>query len=72
MNHLTLSHSDLNLYFYNKMILELSSAIRNEIGASPDEVFKITKIIGAYELVEITNQYGQTSTINPNEIIDNQ
>ena len=51
-----------------KIKLNLTAAIRNEIGATDEENFIIDEIIGSFELVKIKNQYGQRSTINPREI----
>lgn len=50
--------------------VKLNHQCRTENGIEKDEVFTITKVIGDFEQLEVTNQYGQDFTINPNQILD--
>jgi len=50
-------------------LYKLDHHCKTFLGIERDEVFIITKIIGDYEQLEITNQYKMKYIINPNQII---
>lgn len=49
-------------------VIALSHQCKTENGIEPDENFKITEVIGDFDLVKIKNQYNQEYTINPNNL----
>lgn len=53
-----------------KNIIKLSYQCMTENGICDDEEFVITKILGDYEQLVVTNQYNQKYIINPKQIIE--
>jgi len=60
---------DIMTYESCNTTIKITDQFKRECGIEPDEKFKITKVIGSFDLVEITNQYGQKHTTNPRNLI---
>ena len=63
-----MTNSDLLFYQSCGKPLDLTHQCMVENGIEYNEIFTIKEIIGAFEQVEIINQYGQKYIINSNQI----
>ena len=62
--------TDILMFQFNKKEVSLRHNAKVELGIEEDEKFKITNVIGDFELVEITNQYNQKHITNPNNLLN--
>lgn len=60
--------SDILMHQSCAIPVKLSHQCVTENGIESDEIFVISKVIGDFEQLEITNQYGMKVIINPNQI----
>lgn len=70
-----MNNQELQLHLHNKiglMDINFDHSIVKENDMKDNELYYITKIIGNYELVEITSEYDHKFNVNPKYIKDTE
>ena len=65
-----MTNSDILMYQVCKQPIQLTHQCMTENGLESDEKFTIKDIVGNFDRLVIVNQYNQSITINPNQIIN--